>query len=99
MRILDLSCLSLLHLGAPSTLYEQLSSWCRAIDMFAELKSIQGGISLTRKRRRRLDAVVFLAETMHKYSYGILEAIRTGLDNSVAEGLNNKVKTVVKRSY
>ena len=67
--------------------------------MFAELKSIQGGISLTRKRRRRLDAVVFLAETMHKHSYGILEAIRTGLDNSVAEGLNNKVKTVVKRSY
>jgi len=77
----------------------QIQGKVNFLDMFAELKSIQGGISLTRKRRRRLDAVVFLAETMHKYSYGILEAIRTGLDNSVAEGLNNKVKTVVKRSY
>jgi transposase len=47
----------------------------------------------------KIEEIVKLAETMHKHSYGILEAIRTGLDNSVAEGLNNKVKTVVKRSY
>jgi hypothetical protein len=36
---------------------------------------------------------------LKKHFYGITEAIRTGLSNSVAEGLNNKVKTVVKRSY
>lgn len=47
----------------------------------------------------KIEEIVKLAETVHKHSYGILEAIRTGLDNSVAEGLNNKVKTVVKRSY
>nr|AAU82800.1 hypothetical protein GZ1C11_34 [uncultured archaeon GZfos1C11] len=28
MRLPDLSCLSMLHLGAPSTLYEQHSSGC-----------------------------------------------------------------------
>jgi len=47
----------------------------------------------------KIEEIIKLAETVHKHSYGILEAIRTGLDNSVAEGLNNKVKTVVKRSY
>ena len=47
----------------------------------------------------KIEEIVKLAETVHTHSYGILEAIRTGLDNSVAEGLNNKVKTVVKRSY
>ena len=47
----------------------------------------------------KIEEIVKLAETVHTLSYGILEAIRTGLNNSVAEGLNNKVKTVVKRSY
>ncbi len=47
----------------------------------------------------KIEEIVKLAGTVHKHSYGILEAIRAGLDNSVAEGLNNKVKTVVKRSY
>ncbi len=47
----------------------------------------------------KIEEIVKLAETVHTHSYGILEAIRTGLNNSVAEGLNNKVKTVVKRSY
>ena len=47
----------------------------------------------------KIEEIVKLAVTVHKHSYGILEAIRTGLDNSVAEGLNNKIKTVVKRSY
>lgn len=47
----------------------------------------------------KIEEIVKLAETVHTHSYGILEAIRTGLNNSVAEGLNNKIKTVVKRSY
>lgn len=47
----------------------------------------------------KIEEIVKLAETVHKHSYGILEALKTGLDNSVAEGLNNKVKTVIKRSY
>ncbi len=46
----------------------------------------------------KIEEIVKLAGTVHKHSYGILEAIRIGLDNSVAEGLNTKIKTVVKRS-
>ncbi|MEA3487750.1 MAG: transposase, partial [Euryarchaeota archaeon] len=42
---------------------------------------------------------MMIAETVHTHSYGILEAIRTELNNNVAEGLNNKIKTAVKRSY
>ncbi|KAF5415196.1 MAG: hypothetical protein C5S48_06325 [Candidatus Methanogaster sp.] len=47
----------------------------------------------------RIKEIIKLAKTIKKHFYGIMEAIRTGLSNSVAEGLNNKVKTVVKRSY
>ena len=47
----------------------------------------------------KIDEIIKLAKTMHNHFYGILEAIKTGLSNSVAEGLNNKIKTVVKRSY
>ena len=47
----------------------------------------------------RIKEIIKLAKTIKKHFYGITEAIRTGLSNSVAEGLNNKVKTVVKRSY
>jgi transposase len=47
----------------------------------------------------KIEEIVKLAGTVRKHSYGILEAIRTELDNSIAEGLNNKIKTVAKRSH
>ena len=30
---------------------------------------------------------------------GILEAIRSGINSAIAEGLNNKIRTAFKRSY
>jgi transposase len=46
-----------------------------------------------------IPVIVSVAKTIKKHSQGILEAIKNGLNNGVAEGLNNKIKTAFKRSY
>ena len=43
--------------------------------------------------------IIKLAKTINKHYSGILEAIKSKLNNGIAEGLNNKIKTAFKRSY
>jgi transposase len=43
--------------------------------------------------------IISVAKTIKKHSLGILEAMKNGINNGVAEGLNNKIKTACKRSY
>ena len=43
--------------------------------------------------------IVKLGKTMNRHLDGILEAIRSGINSAVVEGLNNKNRTALKRSY
>ena len=43
--------------------------------------------------------IISVSKAIKKHSQGILEAMMNGLNNGVAEGLNNKIKTAFKRSY
>ena len=49
--------------------------------------------------RSGLRHLVRLAGTIHKHMNGILEYIRTGLNNGRAEGLNGKTRTITRRAY
>ncbi len=40
-----------------------------------------------------------LRKTLKRHIDGILEAIRSGINSAVVEGLNNKIRTAFKRSY
>lgn len=40
-----------------------------------------------------------MGKTVKRHISGILEAIKSGVNNGVVEGLNNKIKTAFKRSY
>ena len=46
-----------------------------------------------------IEEIIKLAKTIDKHYSGILEAIKSKLNNGIAEGLNNKIKTAFKRSY
>ena len=43
--------------------------------------------------------IISVSKAIKKHAQGILEAMKNGLNNGVAEGLNNKIKTAFKRSY
>ena len=43
--------------------------------------------------------IVKLGKPMKRPLDGILEAIRSGINSAVVEGLNNKIRTAFKRSY
>ena len=43
--------------------------------------------------------IIKLGKTMKKHIDGILEAIRSGINSAVIEGLNNKNRTVFKCAY
>ena len=43
--------------------------------------------------------IVKLEKTTKRHLDGIFEAIRSGINSAVVEGLNNKVCTAFKRSY
>lgn len=50
-------------------------------------------------RRSRLLPFVKLAKTIDKHREGILEYVRTGLNNGRTEGLNGKARTLTRRAY
>jgi transposase len=43
--------------------------------------------------------IVKLGKIMKRHIEGILEAIRSGINSAVVEGLNNNIRTAFKRSY
>lgn len=49
--------------------------------------------------RSRLPAFVKVAKTIRKHRDGILAAIRLGINNARAEGLNNHVRLITRRAY
>ncbi len=49
--------------------------------------------------RSRMPDIIKLGKTMKRHIDGILEAILTGINSAVVEGLNNKIRTAFKRSY
>lgn len=49
--------------------------------------------------RSHLAPFVRAAKTIRKYMDGILEYIRTRLNNGLAEGINNKIRGVTKRAF
>lgn len=49
--------------------------------------------------RSRLPAFVRVAKTIRKFREGILAAIRLGINNARAEGLNNHVRLITRRAY
>lgn len=49
--------------------------------------------------RSRLPAFVKTAKTIRKHREGILAAIRLGINNARAEGLNNHVRLITRRAY
>ena len=49
--------------------------------------------------RSRMPEIIKLGKTMKRHIEGILEAIRSGMNSEVLEGLNNKIRTAFKRSY
>ena len=49
--------------------------------------------------RSRLPDIVKLGKSMNTHIDGILEAIRSGINSAVVEGLNNKTRTAFKRWY
>ena len=64
-------------------------------------------VSRSHRRRRRaapgrgswLPAFVKVAATIRKHREGILAAIRLGINNARAEGLNNHVRLIIRRAY
>ena len=49
-------------------------------------------------RSRRPD-IIRVGKTLKRHLNGILEAIKSGINSAVVEGLNNKIRTAFKRSY
>lgn len=52
-----------------------------------------------RAQRSRLAPFVKAAATIRKHRDGILAAIRLGISNGLIEGLNNKVRLIIRRAY
>ncbi len=53
----------------------------------------------SRARRSRLDPFVKAAATIANHRDGILAAIERGLSNGLVEGLNTKVRLIIRRAY
>ena len=49
--------------------------------------------------RSRMPDIIKMGKTMKRHLNGILEAIKSGINSAVVEGLNNKIRTAFKRSY
>lgn len=49
--------------------------------------------------RSRIEEIVKLGRTIKNHASGIIGAIKSGINNGVVEGLNNKIRTAFKRSY
>ena len=53
----------------------------------------------SRAQRSRLAPFVKAAATVRKHRHGIAAAVRHGLSNGLIEGLNNKVRLIIRRAY
>jgi transposase len=53
----------------------------------------------SRAQRSRLDPFVKAAATVRNHRDGILAAVEHGLSNGLIEGLNNKVRLIIRRAY
>ena len=53
---------------------------------------------ISRASRSRLPAFVKTAKTIRKHRDGILAAIRLGINNARAEGLNSVVRLIIRRA-
>lgn len=53
----------------------------------------------SRAQRSRLGPFVKAAATVRKHRDGIVAAVRYGLNNGLIEGLNNKVRLIIRRAY
>ncbi len=53
----------------------------------------------SRAQRSRLAPFVKVAATVRKHRDGIVAAVRHGLSNGLIEGLNNKVRLIIRRAY
>lgn len=53
----------------------------------------------SRAQRSRLEPFVRLARTVRSHFDGILAAVRLGLSNGRVEGLNNRVRLIVRRAF
>jgi len=53
----------------------------------------------SRAQRSRLEPFVKAAATVRKHRDGIAAAIERGLSNGLIEGLNNKVRLIIRRAY
>ena len=53
----------------------------------------------SRAQRSRLAPFVKAAATVRKHRDGIAAALRYGLSNGLIEGLNNKVRLIIRRAY
>lgn len=40
-----------------------------------------------------------MSKTIKKHARGIIDAMKNNLNNGIAEGFNNKIKTIFKKSY
>ncbi len=49
--------------------------------------------------RSKMPDIIKLVKTMKRHLAGIMEAIKSGINSAVVEGLNNKIRTAFKRSY
>ena len=49
--------------------------------------------------RSKMPEIIKLGKTLKRHINGILEAIQSGINSAVVEGLNNKIRTAFKRSY
>lgn len=54
---------------------------------------------ISKASRSRIPAFVKAAKTIRKHRDGILAAIRLGINNGRAEGLNNHVRLITRRAY
>ncbi len=49
--------------------------------------------------RSRMPDIINLGKTINRHLDGIMEAIKSGINSAVVEGLNNKIRTAFRRSY
>jgi transposase len=47
----------------------------------------------------KLEPLVRLAKTIKRHKDGIVAYVETGLSNGVVEGINNKIRAIIRRAY
>jgi transposase len=80
----------------------RLKESCRAIfagDLEADEVAVLLDRLISQAQRSRLAPFVKLAKTLRENRDGILAAIRLGINNGRAEGLNNVVRLIARRAY